>query len=202
MHPTGLTNQAVAMQGVAILGATMLATAMLALRCAAAATPPPAQAVPFDASSPQVQREARALAKEPPLPPLHGHRVVVNHSGRKEEGAASVYAPRFNGRRMADGRRFDTNQTAAASKTLPLGTIAKVTNLESGKTTTVTVEDRGPFVDNRILDLPQKAADQIGLTKSQGVTQVVVAPIAVPQPDNSVKPGAGALPGPATATAP
>lgn len=100
---------------------------------------------------------------------------------------------------MANGQRFNHAGQAAASKTLPLGTVAKVTNLETGRTAVVTVEDHGPYVDGRTIDLTKASAEQIGLGSKEGVAPVVVAPIAVPQPDGSMKPGSGALPGPATA---
>ena len=159
----------------------------------------PAQpgAIPFDVNNPQVQQTAREIAKRPPMPPPPGHRLVDDRTGRRQAGKASIYAPHFQGRKMADGRRFSHASNAAASKTLPLGTVAKVTNLDTGKTTTVTVEDRGPFVDGRTVDLTKASAEKIGLDSHAGVAPVVVAPIAVPQTDGSVKPGSGALPGPA-----
>ena len=135
---------------------------------------------------PRVQ-EAEELAQLPPVNP--GGRI--DHSGRKQEGKASYYAKHFTNRKMADGRKFDPNSDSAASKSLPLGTTAKVTNLQNGKSTTVKVEDRGPYVDGRVVDLAPKAADQLDI-KKQGVAPVVVAPVAVPLPDGRVKLGAGA----------
>ena len=176
--------------------------AALVVPDAQAAPAPEPGRVPFDVSSPQVQEQARTLARKPPLPPVHGRRIVEDRSGRKQAGKASFYAPSFQGKTMADGRRFSHAGRAAASKTLPLGTVAKVTNTETGKTAEVTVEDRGPYVDGRTIDLTKSTAQQIGLDSHAGVAPVVVAPVAVPQPDGSVKPGAGALPGPATAAPP
>jgi rare lipoprotein A len=65
-------------------------------------------------------------------------------SGCKRTGIASFYADKFTGREMADGTRMDPNANNAASKTLPLGTTAKVTNLEIGQSAEVTIQDRGP----------------------------------------------------------
>lgn len=113
-------------------------------------------------------------------------------SGRKRVGKASFYAKRFAGRPMADGAPMDPQGDNAASRTLPLGTTAKVTNVETGKTAVVTIEDRGPYVDGRLVDLSPGTAAKIGLTPRKGVTKVVVAPIAVPLPDGRVKPGAAA----------
>jgi rare lipoprotein A len=90
---------------------------------------------------------------------------------------------------MANGRPFDPNSNVAASRSLPLGTVARVKNRQSGQETTVKVEDRGPYVPGRILDVAPRAADDLGMRR-QGVAPVVVEPVAVPQPDGSVKPGA------------
>jgi rare lipoprotein A len=158
-----------------------------------------AKAPPVDTNNPQVQAEAHALAQKPPVLPPKGHRIVEDHSGRKQTGKASIYSGKFQGQRMANGQRFDHGGSAAASKSLPLGTVAKVTNVDNGRTSVVTVEDHGPFVDGRTLDVTHSTAKQLGITDEVGLAPVVVAPIAVPQPDGTVKPGAGALPGPATA---
>jgi rare lipoprotein A len=92
---------------------------------------------------------------------------------------------------MADGQRMNPNANVVASKNLPLGTTAAVTNLENGRTATVDVEDRGPFIDGRVVDLSPKVARELDVRK-QGVVPVVVKPIAVPQPNGEVKLGAGA----------
>jgi rare lipoprotein A len=85
---------------------------------------------------------------------------------------------------------MDPNSDIAASKTLPLGSVAKVTNLDNGKSTTVTIQDRGPFVDGRMLDLAPKAAQRLDM-KTKGVASVEVKPITVPQQEGGVKLGAG-----------
>jgi len=103
-----------------------------------------------------------------------------DRSGRKRIGKASVYAPRFAGRKMADGTRMDPHDDNAASKTLPLGTKAKVTNLKTGRSATVTIRDRGPYVKGRIVDLSPSTAGKIGLTPREGVAKVEVAPIELP----------------------
>jgi rare lipoprotein A len=141
---------------------------------------------PARETDPRVQ-EAEELAQLPPIKP--GSRI--DHSGRKQEGKASYYADYFTNRKMANGRRFNPNADVAASKTLPLGTTARVTNLQNGKSMLVKVEDRGPFVDGRVVDLAPKVADQLDIRK-QGIAPVIVAPVAVPLPDGRVKLGAGA----------
>ena len=110
-------------------------------------------------------------------------------SGCKRTGIASFYADMFTGRKMADGTRMDPNADNAASRTLPLGTTAKVTNLETGQSAEVTIQDRGPYVKGRIIDLSPATARQIGLDRQDGIATVVVAPIEVPLPDGGVKRG-------------
>lgn len=116
----------------------------------------------------------------------------LDHSGRSQVGEASFYARKFTGRTMADGTPMDPQDDNAASKTLPLGTTARVTNLDTGRSAVVTIQDRGPFVEGRIVDLSPATAREIGLGRDEGVTTVEVAPIAVPQPDGSIVRGEGA----------
>ena len=138
----------------------------------------------------EVLEVAEALDSLPPVTP-RGRGGPIDHSGRKQVGRASFYSMSFEGRKMAGGRRFDPNADNAASKTLPFGTTARVTNLENGRSAIVTVEDRGPALEGRVLDVSPKVAKQLDI-KERGVAPVVVAPIAVPQPGGGVKPGAGA----------
>ena len=86
-------------------------------------------------------------------------------------GVASYYGPGFHGRRTANGETFNMHAMTAAHRTLPFGTLVKVTNLSNGKSTVVRVNDRGPYVGNRVIDLSVAAAKQIGSTHS-GVAQV------------------------------
>lgn len=112
---------------------------------------------------------------------------VLDRSGQKRVGIASVYAPMFVGRKMADGTRMAANDDNAASKTLPLGTQAEVTNLKTGQSATVTIQDRGPYVKGRIIDLSPATADQIGLEPKEGITKVEVKPITLPPPERDPK---------------
>ena len=122
----------------------------------------------------------------------HSAKPAMDRSGRARFGKASFYANRFGGRKMADGRRMDLQADNAASRTPPLGTTAKVTNLETGQSSVVVIQDRGPYVDGRIVDLSPATAEKIGLTRKQGVVKVAVSPIVVPMPDGRVKLGAAA----------
>ncbi len=90
-----------------------------------------------------------------------------------QKGVASFYADRFHGRTMADGGRFDRRSNHAASRTLPLGTMARVTNLENGRRATVRIRDRGPYVGNRIIDLSPATADRLGFRR-EGLARVEV----------------------------
>jgi rare lipoprotein A len=114
-------------------------------------------------------------------------------SGRTRFGIASFYAKKFSGREMADGTQMDPQRDNAASRTLPLGTTAIVTNTETGQSAHVTIQDRGPYVTGRIVDLSSSTARKIGITQQMGVVTVTVAPISVPLPDGSTKPGAVTL---------
>lgn len=91
---------------------------------------------------------------------------------------------------MADGARMNPRGNNAASRTLPLGTVARVTNTATGKSAIIEIEDRGPYIKGRIVDLSPSTARQIGITRRIGVAKVVVAPIAVPLPDGRIKLGA------------
>lgn len=144
---------------------------------------------PASSNSPTARQEAAALDHLPPVPPAPpGH---IDRSGRKQAGHASYYANRFANRKMANGRPMNPESNIAASKTLPLGSVAKVTNLDNGKSATVKIEDRGPYVDGRVVDLAPKVARDLDMQKA-GVVPVEVKPISIPKPDGEVALGAGA----------
>jgi rare lipoprotein A len=92
-----------------------------------------------------------------------------------EEGLASWYGGKFHGRRTASGELFDTNEFTAAHRSLPFGTLVLVTNLNNGKSAVVRINDRGPFVAGRIIDLSRAAATAIGIT-GKGVAPVRIQP--------------------------
>ncbi|MFQ5988705.1 MAG: septal ring lytic transglycosylase RlpA family protein [Candidatus Methylomirabilales bacterium] len=94
-------------------------------------------------------------------------------------GVASWYGPKFHGRRTASGEVFNMHQLTAAHRTLPLGTWVQVTHLENGRSIRVRINDRGPFVEGRIIDLSYAAARSLGMVK-QGVAWVSVWPLQVP----------------------
>ncbi len=134
---------------------------------------------------------AFALAATPALAEGKKPRLQVENDGGEpvivQEGKGSFYGDGFHGKKTATGERFDKNKPTAASKELPLGAKATVTNEETGKTTDVTINDRGPHVPGRVIDLSEKAAKDIGLGKEDGVAPVRVEAKPSEQPDPDVK---------------
>jgi|ERR1700677_872954 rare lipoprotein A len=119
-------------------------------------------------------------------------KLTPDLSGRKRVGRASIYAKRLAGHKMADGAPMLPEGDNAASKTLPIGTTAKVTNVATGASAIVKIEDRGPYVKGRIVDLSPATAQKIGVDSKDGVAKVSVEPITVPLPNGDVKPGVAA----------
>jgi rare lipoprotein A len=160
---------------------------------AAAAVNVAAIAVPEETPPPPGALEPPKTPHKPPNRLSPEAKPELDRSGKKRVGKASFYARMFAGRKMADGTPMKPTGDNAASRTLPLGTTAKVTNLATGKTAVVTIRDRGPYVAGRIVDLSPSTAQQIGLDHKTGVTRVEVAPITVPMPNGEMKIGDGAL---------
>ncbi|MBR0673201.1 septal ring lytic transglycosylase RlpA family protein [Roseomonas soli] len=96
--------------------------------------------------------------------------------GEPQVGTASYYARHFTGRRMASGGRFDPHSDTIAHRTLPFGTVVRVTNLNNGLSTTGTVQDRGPWTRGRIVDLSPRIARNLNMIQS-GLAQVEVVPV-------------------------
>jgi len=88
-------------------------------------------------------------------------------------GLASWYGGRYHGRQTASGEIFDKNAPTAAHPTLPFGSRVHVTNLENGRSATVRINDRGPFVQQRIIDVSRRVAEMLGFVQ-QGITRVRV----------------------------
>ncbi len=96
---------------------------------------------------------------------------IIVPSDHQLSGVASYYADEFHGRKTANGEKYDMHALTAAHRTLPFNTMVRVTNLENSKTVTVRINDRGPFKDNRVIDLSLEAAKLVGLV-SHGTAQV------------------------------
>jgi rare lipoprotein A (peptidoglycan hydrolase) len=109
--------------------------------------------------------------------------LTAHPSAREQRGWASWYGPGFAGRPTASGERFSPQALTAAHRSWPLGTRARVTNVETGQQVEVTINDRGPFADpeRRVIDLSQAAAQQIGMVQP-GVGPVRVTVIDTPRP--------------------
>ena len=95
---------------------------------------------------------------------------------RPQIGVASWYGKEHQGRLTASGRRFDRRKLTAAHNTLPLNTRAIVTNLENGKSVEVTIDDRGPGIRGRVIDLSEHAARRLGM-KKEGLALVKIEPL-------------------------
>jgi rare lipoprotein A len=95
---------------------------------------------------------------------------------RTETGLASWYGKAHHGRRTASGERFDMHALTAAHRTLAFGTLVRVTDLASGRSVNVRVNDRGPFRDGRIIDLSYAAAEKLGMV-ARGTARVEITVI-------------------------
>jgi rare lipoprotein A len=163
------------------------------LALSACTTPPASDPGP----GPVTARRAPAKTPEPPVltlpdntplaePPDAGADLLAGEPPREfEQGKASWYGPRFNGRRTASGERYNMNDLTAAHRTLPFGTLVRVRSLVNGKEVEVRINDRGPFSRNRVIDLSRAAAEAIGML-GLGVKDVLLlvpestAPLAEP----------------------
>jgi rare lipoprotein A len=101
---------------------------------------------------------------------------------KPQKGEASFYGPGLAGEKTASGEKLNPAKLTAASPTLPLGAKAKVVNTETGKSVTVTINDRGPFARGRVIDVSRKAAEHLGMAED-GVAPVKVQPIGAPKAD-------------------
>ena len=103
----------------------------------------------------------------------------------EQTGAASWYD--FDGDETANGESMDAGRLTAAHPTLPFGTKVEVENLENGRTVVVRVNDRGPYADDRIIDVSKAAAHRLGMVED-GVTDVNVAPVPTDSVDDPGEP--------------
>jgi rare lipoprotein A len=169
-------------------GAALLSTALLAA-CAAngpqrsggqqpVVTLPP----PGASGEPRPGRtEPRSERGNPPFYDVLGKRyhVLPTSAGYVQRGVASWYGRDFHGLSTSSGERYDMHAMTAAHTTLPLPTWVEVTNLENGKRVVVRVNDRGPFVDNRLIDLSFAAATQLDMVRN-GTARVEVRAVGAP----------------------
>lgn len=129
----------------------------------------------FNAPPLRADQPASPSAKQK-FSPSYSHKI--DRSGKPRKGKASYYSTKFAGKKMADGTPMNPNANIAASKTLPLGSVVQVTNLENGKSDIVEIRDRGPYVPGRIIDVSPKVAQKLDMKKA-GVAPVEVKPLDV-----------------------
>jgi rare lipoprotein A len=124
------------------------------------------------------QRSSRG---NPPFYEVFGKRyhVLDTSEGYRERGIASWYGREFHGKHTSGGERYDMHDMTAAHKTLPIPTWVEVTNLENGRSVVVKVNDRGPFVDDRIIDLSYRAAQDLDMIR-HGTARVQVRALTNP----------------------
>ena len=129
--------------------------------------------------------EPRSAHGNPPFYSVLGSRYVVlgTAAGYMERGVASWYGPTFHGEHTSSGEFYDMYGMTAAHKTLPLPTYARVTNLKNGRSVVVRINDRGPFVANRLIDLSYTAAAKLDMLR-EGTTLVEVKALVPGESDN------------------
>jgi len=147
-------------------------------------------------STVQSDSEVRSQRGNPPFYDVLGKRyhVLPTNAGYRARGVASWYGLDFHGLATSSGEPYDMHAMTAAHTTLPLPTWVEVTNLENGKSVIVKVNDRGPFVDNRLIDLSYAAATQLDMVRN-GTARVEVRTVAAPY----AQPLLAAVPPPAVA---
>jgi rare lipoprotein A len=127
--------------------------------------PPPAQPTETPPATEEAAKRSTNVPETPPPAPSASKRYKPAPApatpGYTEEGNASWYGVPFHGRRASNGEIYDMYKLTAAHRTLPFETMVRVTNLNNGKSTVVRITDRGPFVDNRIIDLSLAAAREV-----------------------------------------
>ena len=157
----------------------------------------PAQAIDVSAvlePVPRVEPRARSGNRSPYVVLGKTYRVMDDEDAReyREQGVASWYGTKFNGRATSSGEIYDICQFTAAHKTLPLPSFVRVTNLDNGRSLVVRVNDRGPFHAGRVMDLSYAAAVRLGVDR-MGTARVeieTVGPGAAPRLARSVSPSA------------
>jgi len=149
-------------------------------RSGAVPPPPNIDAIPDAVPKP----EPRSAHGNPPFYDVLGKRYFVLGTAANyvERGVASWYGPTFHGERTSNGESYDMYGMTAAHKTLPLPTYARVTNLRNGRSVVVRINDRGPFVANRLIDLSYTAAAKLDMLR-EGTTLVEVRALVPGQPD-------------------
>ena len=179
----------------AAVSAVALCALLSACASSARRAPQPAERVPLPAVPPPPagvesipdavpRAEPRSAHGNPPFYEVLGRRyfVLAAADGYLERGVASWYGPTFHGGNTSSGEPYDMYGMSAAHKTLPLPTYARVTNLRNGRSVVVRINDRGPFVANRLIDLSYTAAARLDMIR-EGTTLVEVRALTPGAPD-------------------
>jgi rare lipoprotein A len=133
--------------------------------------------IPFAPRWPRVVLAATLIAVLTGCASSHPQAAEPTPGPPPETGVASYYAHQHDGRRTASGELFDMDEMTAAHRTLPFGTRVKVTNLRNGRSVVVRINDRGPFLKNRIIDLSYAAAQELHmLTRGTAKVQLDILP--------------------------
>ena len=188
-RPRCLCSLAVRSSALALCALALSACAGIAHRPGAPAPVAPAAAPPLPpdlAAVPDAvpRREPRSAHGNPPFYNVLGKRyfVLAGADGYLERGVASWYGPTFHGGNTSSGEPYDMYAMTAAHKTLPLPCYARVTNLRNGRSVVVRINDRGPFVANRLIDLSYTAAARLDMIRD-GTTLVEVRALTPGVPD-------------------
>jgi len=195
----------------AAVAACLLAASLLAACSHPPLRPPAARPLPPPANGAGVpdavpRAEPRSLHGNPPFYEVAGRRyaVLASADGHVERGVASWYGPDFHGRNTSSGEPYDMYGMTAAHKTLPLPCYARITNLANGRSIVVRINDRGPFVANRIVDLSYSAAQRLDIVRmgTAFVELRTVGPEDMLAANTGTATAAQALPAPAPAPPP
>jgi rare lipoprotein A len=146
--------------------------------------PPPIPATPAPTPAPVTPPAAsdHGIPPQTPLEPNSDQAIVASRAPiHSEQGMASWYGPPYNTRRGANGQIYDQNAVSAAHRTLPMGSLIRVTNLETGQSAIMRITDRGPFVPDRVIDLSVGAAKAVGVWRP-GTARVRIDVYDAPKP--------------------
>ncbi|MFP4033553.1 MAG: septal ring lytic transglycosylase RlpA family protein [Desulfococcaceae bacterium] len=180
----------------AILGLT---AAVFLFGCAAPPAPSPSPSPQRRVSRPTPPRKPSAERPRPYKVLGRWYQPLASADGFRQRGLASWYGEPFHGRRTSNGEIYDMHQISAAHKILPLGTVVRVRNLDNGRTLDVRINDRGPFVRGRVIDLSYAAAKRLGVdVPGTAPVEVVAVGVTPPRPGAPLPQVATLEPGPFT----
>jgi rare lipoprotein A len=164
------------LRGVAAAAAIAAAVALMtAGGCATRSHYPPSAPPPSAARPENVPPETQPGQPRPYKALGQWYQPLPDAKGFRQQGVASWYGPDFHGKRSSSGETYDMHDLTAAHKTLPLGTLVRVRHLQNQRTIEVRINDRGPFVGDRIIDLSYEAARRLGIVGPGTAAVEVVA---------------------------